>query len=77
MSSAPELDDVLIYSRSKAGRAEGKHGDFFQIGAMVFNSRDAAMSAAEDAARKRRVSIWMIEPGAAAQLLRTYRATKR
>lgn len=77
MTPAPDLDDVLIYARSTAGRAEGKHGDFFQIGAMVFNSRDAAMSAAEDAARKRRVSIWMIEPGRPAQMLRTYRAAKR
>jgi hypothetical protein len=77
MASAPESDDVLIYARSKDGRAEGKPGEFFQIADMVFTSRDAAMSTANQVARKRQVSIWMIAPGGASELVRTYRVAKK
>jgi hypothetical protein len=44
---------------------------------MVFTSRDAAMSTANQVARKRQVSIWMIAAGGGSELVRTYRNPKK
>jgi hypothetical protein len=74
VSLKPDLGDVLIYARSKDGRAEGKLGEFFQIADMEFNSRDSAMTTATQVARKRQVAIWIVTAGAEPELVRSYRA---